>query len=326
MSQHCIIEFDGHMWDSWKHPRLFNRVSVELSTNEASEASWRVFDPEFRLIDKYSLADGVPLVVIRVWLGHGQNLGEPVFKGLLARVERGENTTTFRAYDVSFAMRLEQRPDYHKGDDLAIIKKLVERNYYTDSQGRKVNLRFVGPAHPLRLEPHDAMTQDEQTDWEHASERAHDAGLVLFTRGDTVFAAYPAKVGTSKLTLSYRHDLILLRDFDLAFKVPENREGRPRQVEVHGRGRGGKRLTGKSDESRRGTRQLSLKRDLPKHSQRAASARAQAQKELEREHAFTASVRSLMPASNLRADVRDTIRLENVGKLFSGLYLCDSVA
>jgi hypothetical protein len=314
MNPRAIFEIDGKPLDSWKHPRRVSRVSVELTTGEASQATLEVFDPEFRVINAYTTAAGIPLAVCRVWLGLGANLGEPVFKGLLARVQRGEAKTTFIAYDMGYKMRQFQKTDYHKGDDLAIIKKLALRN----------GLKFIGPAKPMKLEPHKAMAQDGQTDWEHAAEIAHDAGLVLWVREDTLFADYPAKVATPKRTLTYRKDFELLRDFDLQFKVPENVAGRPKGVEVRSRGRGGKRLSGKSDESSRGHEELKLKRDLSQHTKQRATARAQAQRELDREHAFTLSVRRIK-SNGGRDDVRDTIRILEMGKLFSGDYLADRV-
>ncbi len=38
MNPHAIVEIDGFQWDSWKHPNLFERVTVELTTGMASEA------------------------------------------------------------------------------------------------------------------------------------------------------------------------------------------------------------------------------------------------------------------------------------------------
>src|SRR5882724_8364892 len=176
---HAIVEIEGFpaRFDSWKEPRLFSRLNVELTTGECSQATWEVFDQDFRFIDKCSKADGIQMSTVRVWTGFGGDLGQPVFKGLLARVQRGEAKTTFIAYDMGFRMRLVQKAEYHKGDDLAIIKKLAVRN----------GLKFVGPAKPLKLEAHKAMAQDEQTDFEHAAERAHDAGLLLWVREDTLF-------------------------------------------------------------------------------------------------------------------------------------------
>ena len=307
MNPHAIVEIDGFQWDSWKHPNLFSRVTVELTTSMASQADWECFDPDFLIINKYSTADGVAMSTVRVWLGFGDDLGEPVFKGLLTRVHRGPATSTFIAYDMGFKMRIERKAGYHKGTELQIIEKLVKRN----------GLLFQGPSKPLKLEAHTAMMQDAQTDWEHISELAHNVGLVLWVRGDTVFADYPAKVGVPKTTLKNREDFDLRNDFDLQFRVPENRGGRAKVVEVRGRGRGGKRLTGLSDQSDRGHTELQIKKDLPRHTKAYAALRAQAQRELEREHAFTLYVRSTPFLPNVRVDVRDTIAIENVGDLFS---------
>jgi hypothetical protein len=65
---------------------------------------------------------------------------------------------------------------------------------------------------------------------------------------------------------------------------------------------------------------------LKSTTKRGADSRAQARKELEREHAFTNSLRSLPTWTGKRPDVRDTIEVLNVGLLFSGEYLCDRVA
>jgi phage protein D len=319
MNPHAIVEIEGFPFhfDSWKVPRLFSRLNVELTTGECSQATWEVFDPDFRFLNKCTKDGGVQLSTVRVWVGFGPDLREPVFKGLLARVQRGQAKTTFVAYDMGFKMRLVKRSEYHKGDELAIIAKLAQRN----------GLQFKGPATPLKLEPHKAMAQDQQTDFEHCAELAHDAGLLLWVREDTLFADYPAKIAEKpKLTLVNRKDFQLLRDFDLTFKVPENKGGRPRGIEVRGRARGGKRLSGSSDRNKRGHDELRLKKDLAMHTQQRATARAQAQKELDREHAFSLSVRTLPTMTpDRRIDVRDTIGLVEVGDLFGGDYLVDRV-
>src|SRR5262245_6237712 len=99
---HAVVEIDGFQWDSWRHPSLFHHVTVELTTSDASEAVWEVFDPEFEVINKYSTERGVVMSVVRVWLGYGADLGEPVFKGLLTRVQRGDANSVFIAYDMGF--------------------------------------------------------------------------------------------------------------------------------------------------------------------------------------------------------------------------------
>lgn len=308
MNPHAIFEIDGFAWDSWEHPSLFERVTVDLSTGESSQAIWELFDPDRIIIDKYAgVAGASTLPVIRVWIGFGEDLGDPVFKGLVARVGLAGSTTTFRAYDMSYKMRLTKKSRYLKGGDLQIIEKLAKED----------GLKFQGPAKPLKLEPHKSMAQDEQSNWEHASQIAHDAGLLLWCREDTLFAEYPAKVSEPVLTLEYKRDFDILRDPDCQFKVPENKSGRPKGVEVRGRGRGGKRLKGSSDRSQRGHEDLRIKKDLAIHSKQRATARAQAQRELDREHAFELRISTLAGAPTERVDVRQTIALVHMGKLFS---------
>jgi phage protein D len=319
---HAIIEIDyGESvvtWDSWANPRLIKSVNIELTTNESAEARWELFDPKFKVIDNFTGANGVPLSTVRVFLGYGQDLGEPLFKGLLAQIERGEATTSFTAFDMGFKMKLIKKAGYkNKKDDLAILKELATRN----------GLKFEGPEKPLKLEPHKAIMQDEQTDWEWAMERARDSGLVLFVRQDTLFAKYPAKVGTPVLTLKNKKDFILQRDWDFIFRTPENQDGRPRRVKVRGRTKGGKRIEGQSDDSNRGRENVILKRDVSgKATKSKLTRRAQAQKELDREHAFEAQIAAVFPPNGERLDVRNTVRIENVGKLFSGDYICNTVS
>jgi phage protein D len=314
---HAVIEVNGESFDSWKNKSLFAGVEVELTTDEASQAAWRVLDPNFELLDKYISGDGIAVLGARVWLGFGGDLGEPVFKGLLARVERGGATTTFRFYDMGFRMRQVQKTEYHKGlDDVQIIEKLARRN----------GLMFDGPKPALKLDKHKSLMQDGQSDWEFAKERADESGVVLFVRGDTIFVREAAKTGAPIITLSYKKDFVMLNDFSLSLKVPENVAGRQKQVEHRGRGRGGHRLKGMSDTSARGTQRVEIKNDLAVKSKRHADRRAEAKKELQREHAFTLSVRMLSSFAGKRPDVRETVAITDLGKLFSGNYLCDRVA
>jgi phage protein D len=308
------------LWDSAKEPSLFNRVSVELTTGQASEAQWAVADPDGRMLNRYSKADGIPNATIRVWLGYGQQLGEPVFKGMLVRVQRGGAITTFRAYDMGYKMRQVARTAYHKGRDLDIMRGLVERS----------GLKFEGPEAGFPSVTHGSMIQDGGTDWDHLGELAREAGLVRYVRGDTVFLKEPNTRGKkSKFTLEFGKTALLSRDTDLSFKLPENREGKARQVAARGRGHGGKRLEAKSDVSERGVEQLLMKRDLKPHTLEAARRRAQAVRQLEREHAFECRVQSMQPLSANyadRADVRDTITLRGPYLLFGGDYIVDSVS
>ena len=310
-----IAESNVQRFDNWEHEGLFEDVQIELSTEQMSQAEWRINDPDFKFIDRFSLADGVPLYGMRFYIGYGAELGEPVFKGVLARVQRGSRGLTLIAYDKGFLMRLEKRTGYNKGTDLAIMRKLVERN----------DLLFEGPGRGFAAEKLDSDMQDERNDWEQLSELANEAGLIPFVRQDTVFVKEPAKVGTPLLTLKYKEDFELLRDFDLTHKFPENQEGRPRRVEVRGRGRGGKRLSGSSGENKRGRVVVEAKRSLRTQTKAGGKRRAEATKGLDREHAFECQIRRTLAPGGRRADVRRTFRLENVGKLWSGDYIIDSL-
>jgi hypothetical protein len=332
---HAIVEIDGYQWDSQRHKKLFQRVGVELSTGEASEAIVEFFDPNFRMLNHYSKANGIPMAVVSVWLGLGEaDMGAPVFKGLLARVERGDSNTAFRAYDMGFKMRLDKKTGYSKGDDVAIIGSLAKRNgllFEGPDEGTRPKV-VLDPKHVAkhpRRHKHRSLPQAAQTDWEHAVECARASGLVLYVRGDTLFAkaaAVTAADGDEKVTLTYKKDFDILRQFDLVYKTPENRDGKPRSVHVRVRGRGGRRIFGAAEGSNRGQKQVSLKTDLPENIQSTATARAHAKRDLQREHAYTVSIRTISPLPKVRPDVRDTVRLRELGLLFSGKYLADKVS
>lgn len=313
---HAVVQIGAERFDSWREAQLFESVAVELSTNEASEAAWRVFDPEFFYINKWTTAERLIEMPVKVWLGFDSPM--LVFDGLLARVERGPAVSTFRAYDRGFVMRRVQKTEHYKGlNDLQIIEKLAKRN----------GLNFEGPNEPVKLEKHQRESQSAQTDWDYALQRAEDAGLVLYVRGNTLYAKEPLKTAANPLvTLVYKKDFLMLDDFDLSFRVPDNQEGRPAKVEVRGRGRGGRRLKGRATPHARGTERITLKRDLKIRSRGHAERRAEAKKALKREHAFTCSVSLLPTFTGRRPDVRDTVALAELGKLFSGKYLVDKAS
>jgi phage protein D len=318
---HAIVEIAGRRIDSWADGSPIEGVHVELATGEASECELRVFDPDpdYAFINSITQDDGIGELVVRAWVGFGSvaDLGQPVFKGLLARVEREHGTTVCRAYDMGFKMRKLQRTDQHNGaTDLQIIEKLARRN----------GLGFQGPDQAVSLDKIKSSKQEGQTDWDKAAECAERAGLVLFVRGDTLFAKEAAKTANAPLlTLGFRQDFMLLDDFRVSYKVPENVEGRPAQVKVRVRGHGGSALEGASAKGQRGHERLEVKTDLPVKSKRAADKRAEARKALKREHAFTGEIGVLPSYSGRRADARDTVRLTGLPKLFNGNYLCDRV-
>lgn len=310
---HAVVEVGGERFDSLMHTQLFESVEVDLTTNDASAASWSVFDERFVFLNRWTSADGIAELPVRVLLGFGA-APRLVFEGILARVEHGPGTTTFRAFDRSFVMRKVQKTEYHRDlTDVEIISKLARRN----------GLQFEGPQPPVRLDKHRSEKQEAQTDWDFASQRADDAGLVLYVRGNTLYAKEAAKTGEPVLTLVFGRDIFLLDDYSLSFNVPENQEGRPAKVEVRGRGRGGRRLRGRAQEHERGTEHVEIKRDLRIRSKRQADRRAEARKALQREHAFNCSVSLLPSFAGALPDVRQTVALAELGKLFSGKYLID---
>ncbi|MGB7923451.1 MAG: hypothetical protein WCF57_09420 [Pyrinomonadaceae bacterium] len=311
---HVIVKMDGDHYDSWRHQSFFQSIRVDLRTKEASQAEISVVDLDYKFLNKYTRADGVPLAIVRVWLGFGVDLGEPVFKGMLSEISRPYGITTITFDDMSFKMRIDQRAEYHKSmTDIQIIQKVVERN----------DLMFDGPGgdfKPLMLK---SERQEAETDWDLISRLAEDAGLVLYVRGDTVFARLPAKTGEPVLTLDSK-EVRLLRGEELRYTVPEGREGRPRRVESRGHDDSDHRLTGVSDLNQRGTVLLEIKRSIKSSTKAEADRRARAKKELQREKAFSGRV-GIIPAIRKRVDVRDTIRLVNRGELFPGKYLVDAV-
>ncbi|MGA9774010.1 MAG: hypothetical protein WBV94_33575 [Blastocatellia bacterium] len=313
---HSIVILGDDRYDSWVTKQTVKHVEAELTTDMASQAKFTCFDPRFRILDRYSEEGGIPQLVMKVYMGFGQDLGEPVFKGLLAEVERTDTDSTFIAYDMGLKMRKQLNTEYHKNlDDLQIIQKLAVRN----------GLNFEGPEQPPALEKHPSMIHDSKNDWEHAMERSESSGFNLFVRQDTLFCKDPANISDPILTLKYRKDFWMLRDFDFNYKLPENQQGRPKKVHRHGRGYAGGRLVGKSSEHRRGHFPVEMRHDLAEHTKLYANRRAHAHKEKQREPSFQCPVRSIPPLPGLRPDVRNTIMLENVGLLFSGPYLCDKV-
>src|ERR1051325_3044655 len=233
---HSIVILAGDRYDTWLDKQIVKRVEVELATDMSSEARFTCFDPRFRILDRYSEPGGVPRLLVLVYMGFGQDLGEPVFKGLLDKVERGDTDTTFIFGDMGLKMRKGLENEYHKGlNDLQIISKLAKRN----------GLKFEGPDKAVDLEEHPSMIHDSKNDWEHTMERARSSGFNIFVRQDTLFCKEPAKIKAPIITLQYRKDFWMEHGFSMRYKLPENGQGRPKIVERRGRKRGGGRLVGR---------------------------------------------------------------------------------
>lgn len=307
-------------YDTTVTTQLIKNASIELATNQSSEGRITFFDPKFRVIDAFSSATAK--AVGTFYLGYGDDLGEPVFKGVLAQIERGETDSTFIFYDMAYVMKLIKKAGYkNKTDDVAIINGLVGRN--NSVLGKP--LQFEGPDEDLKLEKHNTATQDFQSDWDWMMERARDAGLVIYVRQDTVFAKKPAKTGRPVMTIRNRVDFELQRDWDFVYRTPESLDGKPKVVKHRRRGRDGKFLKGTSTESGNGREEVTGKRDIAQPTQKKLSKRAQAQKDLDKEYAFEGRLTMAMPSNGVRLDYRNTVEVKGVGKLFSAKYVCRTV-
>jgi phage protein D len=319
---HSQIEVGGARFDSWRDDAYFKEVSVSLSTDSASEAVWKIHDPGYKLLDRWVSADGLTPLEVKVWLALGPDLGAAVFEGLLAGATWEDETTSFTFYDRGYLMRRRQEREYHRGlTDVQIIAKLAKQN----------GLAFEGPDKPVKLDKHKSAIQDAQTDWEFASERARDVGLVLYVRGNTLYAKEATRVNKTAppaLTISLADDGRRLTDrTSFRYRAPENQKGRPGAVTVHSRadGKGGRALVGKSEVNRRGTHKAEIKHDLAIKTKRHADRRAHASKELAREHSYELNITLLSDFGGRRPDVRQTIKLDGAGKLFGGLYVVNEV-
>lgn len=329
---HAIVKIerpgsDGQslvIYDSWITKRLIKEISVELTTNASSEGRVTVFDKDFRVIDAFSNYAGT--AVITIYLGYGQDLGEPIFKGILAQFERGESDTTLVAYDMAYVMKKYKTSGYkNKKDDIAIIRELVTDPRNSTPDGNL--LRFDGPE-SLGLEPYNAMTRDQRTDWEFMMERARAAGLVIFVRQDTVYARKPARTLGQRpaLKIRNRYHFFLSRNWDFVHRAPENLDAKPKVVTVKRRGKGGKAIAGSSGESTNGREETIIKRDSPAPTKAKLSKRAQAQKELDREHVFEGRIQMQLPPNRIRVDYGNIVDVQGVGNLFSNMYVCRTIS
>jgi hypothetical protein len=223
----AIVAGASATYDSVTHESFFAGVSVELTTDKASEAEWTVVDEGLSFLDSYTNDDGVLPCAASIYLGYSEELGEPVFEGLLAAVEHTDGLTTLCFYDRSLRMKLEDKTEPHTGSDLDVMRKLVERN----------GLNFVPADSSIKGLPLKAKMQDGATDYEFFTSLARDAGLVSYVRGHTLFVARPARVSDPVLTLK-RRDVFALKGEHLRYEMPENVDGSPASVEVRARGRG----------------------------------------------------------------------------------------
>lgn len=313
MTPHCIVEIDGQRFDSWRGQDLIS-ANVELTTDKTGEGSVELFDPDFKILDGF-LGDGVRALSARFWFGWNQDLGNSLFIGTLARVEWSERITTFRFHDFSAKMKSQKKARYHKKkSDLEILKNLAEEN----------GLKFSAPQNFAPSEKFDSLMQSGKSDWDFALKIAERAGLRLYVRGNMLFAVEAGKTSQSISSPVFEKDFMLLRGFNLGYKVPENKKGRPKKTEVRGRGKSGKQLKGSVTTGAVGTEDVILREDLPKQTIAVAERRASGKTNRRREYAFEHQIETLSSFRTI-IDLRNTITLGGLGKFFSGNYLVTDV-
>ncbi len=311
---HSIVEIDGRRFDSWRGEDLI-ASSVELTTDKTGEATIELYDPGFKILDDF-LGKGVKALQARFWFGFKKDVGNSLFVGSLARVEWSDWTTTFRFHDHSSKMKQQKKTRYFKKKtDLQILKNLAEDN----------ELKFSLKGNIADGQPLDSLMQSGKTDWETALKIAERAGLRLYVLGDTLFAVEAGKTGATAGTLVYERDFTLLRGFNLSYKLPENKKGRVRKTEVRGRGKSGRRLTGKNDTGTTGEKQdLIVREDLPKPTVALANRRAGGKSKRQREYAFEHQLQTL-PKFEQIIELRSTLTLGGMGKFFGGNYLVTDI-
>ncbi len=309
-----IVEGASTVFDSFRRKSFFAKLTVELTTNKASQAEFTVVDKDFAFIDSYTRDDGVLPCAAYVYFGYGEELGPAVFEGLLAAVEHDNGRSTLCFYDRSLRMKLEEKTGYHKGLDIDVMRTLAERN----------GLSFELLDKSVKGLPLKSTHQEAVTDWDFLTNLAREAGLVIWVRGKTMYAARPARVGEPVLTVKER-DGILLTGERFRYETPENVDGSLASVEVRYRGKGGKRGSALSAQRKRGRKKIVISDSVRELSHSEAKRRAQAIQDIESEPSFRGQIETLFHPETRKIEVRNTVRLVNRSGLFSGLYLVNGV-
>lgn len=314
-SPHCIVEIDGHRFDSWNGKSVMS-ASVNLTTDRSGEGVVDLYDPNFKIIDGL-FANGVKSANALFYFGWGKDVGKPFFLGNLARVEWNDNITTFRFHDNSIKMKQERKTLYHKKKtDLQILKDLAIRN----------GLKFDSKNRLPESQPFESLMQAGKTDWEFALKVAAESGLLLYVRENTLYAveAGTTKNELSSATLNFEKDFTLLRGFGLSYKLPKNPKGRIKKATVRVRGKNDKALVTTVGDEEGGVSDLIINKDLPSVSVARAAQTAKARIGKRKEYAFEHSLKTL-PSFQKRINLRDVITLAGMGKFFSGDYFVTEV-
>ena len=315
LAPRCIVEINGTRFDSWRGENLISS-SVDLTTDKTGEGSIELFDPDYKIIDSL-LADGVKPLEAKFYYGWSVNPGNPLFTGSLARVEWSNQALTLSFHDKSSKMKQAKKTRYHKRKtDIQILRKLAEDNgleFSTKSQ--------IGESQII-----DSWMQAGKTDWEFALKVASRAGLRLYVQDNTLFAV---EAGTTTLNepsamLNFEKDFTLLRGFNLSYKLPENKKGRPHRTTVRGRGKNDRQLKGEAHAGTSGTTDIVVHEDLPQASVSLATRRATGKTSKRREYAFEHQIRTLSSFRQI-IEVRKTLTLAGMGKFFSGNYVVTDI-
>jgi hypothetical protein len=313
---HAIVTIGGRAFDSFLEDGVIS-ADILLRTDETSEATVGLYDPEYKLVDRFGA--GAPLPG-SFWLGWGKKDGALIFTGNLDRVEWGNNhTATFHFLDASHQMKQEHKGRYHvKKTDYQILRKLATDN------GLKFELKTSLP----ESEPFDAVMQAGRTDWQKALQIAHKAGLRLYIGADggTLVAveAGTTQFASGNTTLIKNVDFEILRGYQLTYRLPNNKKARPYIVEARGRKENAERITGQDKNGSFGRIELFVKEDPRKHSTAYLAKRAKSSIIRQREFAFQNRITTL-PSFQKLIHLRDKVTLLGVGGLFSGEYITTEV-
>lgn len=312
---HGRVEIESTRYDTWRDKGLVTGISVELCTDKSAEAVITIVDEEFKWTDRHVSPSGMQQLKAVFWLGFGEKLGLPLFKGTLARCEHDGTIASFHFHDASTRMKQERKVRYHnKQSVLQILKKLAADN----------GLSFSGPEAGADTDIYDSLIQKGETDWAFARRIASRAGYVMWVSDENLFVQEAGNKGTSVAALKYHTHFEMLHGSSFSYKLPENKRGRSRRTSVHGRARDDRKLSGEEAAGARGTTHVIVNEDLPKHSMKEATRRAKGHSQKKREHAFEHEIRSL-PDFRKRIGCRETITLEGLGAFYSGDYIVDSI-
>jgi hypothetical protein len=316
IAPHAIVTIAGTKFDSFVEDSGVVSADILLRTDETSEATVGLYDPKYKLVDRFGGDKPLPG---SFWLGWGKNDGALIYTGSLDRVEWSNNVALFHFLDASHRMKQEHKGRYHvKKTDYQILRKLATDN------GLKFELKTSLP----ESEPFDAVMQAGRTDWQKALQIAHKAGLRLYIGADggTLVAveAGTTQFASGNTVLTKDVDFEILRGYQLAYRLPNNKKARPHIVEARGRKENAERITGQDKNGNFGRVELFVKEDPRKHSTAYLAKRAKSSIIRQREFAFQNRIKTLPSFQNL-VHLRDKVTLRGVGGFFSGAYITTEV-